>query len=52
MNITEEQNISGEHNAEFTSNMQAPSAGTSAKKVYTKPTLHLLTTDESHGKPI
>ena len=22
------------------------------KKVYTKPTLHLLTTDESHGKPI
>ena len=42
MNIIEEQHLSGEHNAEFTSNMQAPSSGPSAKKVYSKTTLVII----------
>ena len=51
MSIIEEHNISGEHNAEFTSNMQAPSSGPSAKKVYSKPTLVVLRRSNTAGKP-
>ena len=41
MNITEDQNIGNEHKAEDAGNTQSPTISTSAKKVYSKPTLVL-----------
>ena len=42
MNITEEQNIGNEHKAEDAGNTHTPTKAPSAKKVYSKPVLHVL----------
>ena len=52
MTITEEQNIPNEHKAEDAGNTQSPTISTSAKKVYSKPTLVVLSQNQgTGGKP-
>ena len=46
MTITEEQNIANEHKAEDAGNTQSPTISTSAKKVYSKPTLVVLSQNQ------
>ena len=51
MSIMEEQNMNGEHNTDVTGNMDAPTRAPSAKKVYSKPTLVVLSQNEgTQGK--
>ena len=42
MNIIEEQNMNGETNRPLKANSEAPNVVPSAKKVYSKPVLHVL----------
>ena len=49
MNIIEEQNVSDEHKAEDAGNTQPPTVSTSAKKVYSKPTLFILSSTTPQG---
>jgi hypothetical protein len=46
MNIIEEQNMNGENNPDVTANMDAPSHAPSAKKVYSKPMLVVLSQND------
>jgi hypothetical protein len=50
MNIIEEQNMNGETNPDVTGNIETHPVPPSAKKVYSKPTLVILSTIASHGK--
>ncbi len=52
MNIIEEQNINREPNPDVTGNMDAPTRAPSAKKVYTKPRMHILDHFSTHGGKI
>jgi hypothetical protein len=47
MNIIEEQTMNDENNPDVTGNMDAPTRAPSAKKVYSKPTLVVLS--QSHA---
>jgi hypothetical protein len=49
MNITEEQNMNGETNRPIKYNSEAPNVVPSAKKVYSKPTLVILSSTASQG---
>ena len=46
MSIMEEQNMNGEHNTDDTGNMDAPTRAPSAKKVYSKPMLVVLSQND------
>ena len=49
MNILEEQNMNGETNRPLKANSEAPNVVPSAKKVYSKPTLVILSPNASQG---
>jgi hypothetical protein len=49
MSIMEEQNKNDEHHADLAGNMDAPTISTSAKKVYSKPTLVVLSQSHATG---
>ena len=52
MNIIEEQKKNGETNTDVTANMETPPVPPSAKKVYSKPTLVVLSQNQgTGGKP-
>jgi hypothetical protein len=51
MNNIEEQNMNDEPNPDVTGNMDAPTRAPSAKKVYSKPVLHvLMSTSDNEGR--
>ena len=50
MNIIEEQNKNDEPNPDVTGNMDAPKGAPSAKKVYSKPTLVVISSNVAAGK--
>jgi hypothetical protein len=52
MNITEEQNMNGETNPPLKSNSEPPNDVPSAKKVYSKPTLVILSSTAPQGAKI
>ena len=52
MNVIEEQIKSGEHNTDDTGNTPPPTISTSAKKVYSKPTLVVLSSNCAAGKAV
>ena len=52
MNIIEEQNMKEETNPDVTGNIDAPTRAPSAKKVYSKPTLVVLSQTDTYGTKI
>jgi hypothetical protein len=51
MNIIEEQNFNGDTNPGGTVNIETHPVPPSAKKVYSKPTLHVISSIHTEGKP-